>query len=71
MHMTLLYSEFQHVGHEYLNSLLRCSFIISLDLGLPTQVNIHVVSLSHIQNSSTETLLATKQWKIIQEAPQD
>ena len=38
MVMTLSYSEFQPVGHGYLNCLLSCSCIISLDLGLTTKV---------------------------------
>ena len=38
MHVTLSYSEIQPIGHGYLNCLLSCSCIISLDLGLPTQV---------------------------------
>ena len=38
MHLTLSYSEFQRVWHEYLNCLLRCSCITSPDLGSPTQV---------------------------------
>ena len=39
MHVARPYSEFQLVGHGYLNCLLSCSCIISPDLGLPTQVN--------------------------------
>ena len=38
MHTTLSFSEFQPVGHGYLNCLLSCTWIVSPDLGLPTQV---------------------------------
>ena len=38
MHATRSYSEFHPVGHGYLICLIRCSCIISPDLGWPSQV---------------------------------
>ena len=41
MHVTLSYSEFQRVGHGYLNGLFSRSCIISPDLGVATWVCQH------------------------------